>query len=240
MLGQLDFQLSDWHMVFFTTPELLEIGGAALDHAVRQAHWLEALRYYRRVVDTFDLQISLQRGRHGDRARRRRRVRGRRRPRRAAPRACARRVRWCWPSATTKFPNLLGAAGRRPAAREPLLHRRASVLSPASGGRGRQELSGRGVPGALRAGAYPTLVHRHRRAREHHRVLGAAGHREPHQGRVGEGAHMESRVVEITPTAVVVEGPAGPPGTAGRRRLPVDRLPSRHRTDAACRRALRS
>src|SRR5437763_4291068 len=45
-------------MVFFTTPELLEIGGipfvSPYDKPTRQ----EALLYYRKVVDKFDLQIA--------------------------------------------------------------------------------------------------------------------------------------------------------------------------------------
>jgi thioredoxin reductase (NADPH) len=46
------------HMVFFTTPELLEIGGLPLVTPYDKPTRLEALRYYRRVVDTFDLPIS--------------------------------------------------------------------------------------------------------------------------------------------------------------------------------------
>src|SRR5512134_1150887 len=46
------------HMVFFTTPELLEIGGLPLITPYDKPTRLEALRYYRRVVDTFGLQIS--------------------------------------------------------------------------------------------------------------------------------------------------------------------------------------
>lgn len=46
------------HMVFFTTPELLEIGGLPLVSPYDKPTRLEALRYYRRVVDTFDLPIS--------------------------------------------------------------------------------------------------------------------------------------------------------------------------------------
>jgi thioredoxin reductase (NADPH) len=46
------------HMVFFTTPELLEIGGLPLTSPNDKPTRLEALRYYRRVVDTFELQIS--------------------------------------------------------------------------------------------------------------------------------------------------------------------------------------
>jgi thioredoxin reductase (NADPH) len=45
-------------MVFFTTPELLEIGGLPLVTPYDKPTRLEALRYYRRVVDTFGIQIS--------------------------------------------------------------------------------------------------------------------------------------------------------------------------------------
>ena len=46
------------HMVFFTTPELLEIGGLPLVTPYDKPTRLESLRYYRRVVDTYQLQIS--------------------------------------------------------------------------------------------------------------------------------------------------------------------------------------
>jgi thioredoxin reductase (NADPH) len=45
-------------MVFFTTPELLEIGGLPFVSPYEKPTRIEALRYYRRVVDTFDLQIA--------------------------------------------------------------------------------------------------------------------------------------------------------------------------------------
>ena len=45
-------------MVFFTTPELLEIGGLPLVTPYDKPTRLEALRYYRRVVDTYGLQVS--------------------------------------------------------------------------------------------------------------------------------------------------------------------------------------
>jgi thioredoxin reductase (NADPH) len=45
-------------MVFFTTPELLEIGGLPFVSPYDKPTRAEALRYYRRVVDTFDLQIA--------------------------------------------------------------------------------------------------------------------------------------------------------------------------------------
>ena len=46
------------HMMFFTTPELLEIGGLPLVTPYDKPMRLEALRYYRRVVDAYQLQIS--------------------------------------------------------------------------------------------------------------------------------------------------------------------------------------
>jgi thioredoxin reductase (NADPH) len=46
------------HMVFFTTPELLEIGGLPLVTPYDKPTRLEALRYYRRVIDTYRIQIS--------------------------------------------------------------------------------------------------------------------------------------------------------------------------------------
>jgi thioredoxin reductase (NADPH) len=45
-------------MVFFTTPELLEIGGLPLVTPYDKPTRLEALRYYRRVVETYGLQIA--------------------------------------------------------------------------------------------------------------------------------------------------------------------------------------
>ena len=47
------------NMVFFTTPELMEIGGIPLTTPYEKPTRLEALRYYRKVVDAFQLQVSL-------------------------------------------------------------------------------------------------------------------------------------------------------------------------------------
>src|SRR5262245_39198572 len=46
------------HMVFFTTPELLEIGGLPFVSPFDKPTRAEALRYYRKVVDTYDLQLA--------------------------------------------------------------------------------------------------------------------------------------------------------------------------------------
>jgi thioredoxin reductase (NADPH) len=45
--------------VFFTTPELLEIGGVPLTTPFEKPTRAEALRYYRKVTDTFQLQVAL-------------------------------------------------------------------------------------------------------------------------------------------------------------------------------------
>ena len=47
------------NMVFFTTPELMEIGGIPLTTPYDKPTRSEALRYYRKVVETFQLQVSL-------------------------------------------------------------------------------------------------------------------------------------------------------------------------------------
>jgi thioredoxin reductase (NADPH) len=47
------------HMVFFTTPELLEIGGLPFVSPFDRPTRAEALRYYRRVVDTCNLRVSM-------------------------------------------------------------------------------------------------------------------------------------------------------------------------------------
>ena len=47
-------------MVFFTTPELLEIGGLPFVSPFDKPTRAEGLKYYRRVVDTFDLQIAYE------------------------------------------------------------------------------------------------------------------------------------------------------------------------------------
>lgn len=52
-----------WHfppdMVFFTTPELLEIGGVPFVSPYDKPTRPEALRYYRKVTDAFKLQVAL-------------------------------------------------------------------------------------------------------------------------------------------------------------------------------------
>src|SRR6185503_4812704 len=47
-------------MVFFTTPELLEIGGLPFVSPYEKPTRAEALKYYRKVVDTYDLQVAYE------------------------------------------------------------------------------------------------------------------------------------------------------------------------------------
>ena len=47
------------NQIFFTTPELLEIGGLPFVTPYEKPTRLEALRYYRRVVEHFDLKVTL-------------------------------------------------------------------------------------------------------------------------------------------------------------------------------------
>ena len=47
------------HMVFFTTPELLEIGGLPFVTPYEKPPRLESLRYYRRGADTYELAVEL-------------------------------------------------------------------------------------------------------------------------------------------------------------------------------------
>ena len=47
------------HMVFFTTPDLLEVGGLPFTTPYEKPTRLEALRYYRRVVETYNLELTL-------------------------------------------------------------------------------------------------------------------------------------------------------------------------------------
>ena len=48
------------NMVFFTTPELMEIGGIPLTTPYDKPTRQEALQYYRKVTDVFQLQVSLR------------------------------------------------------------------------------------------------------------------------------------------------------------------------------------
>ena len=195
------------HMVFFTTPELLEIGGLPLITPYDKPTRLEALRYYRRVVDTFDLQISfheavtaIERGDDGVFAVATTTARGATRVREA--RAVVLAIGYY------DIPNRLGIPGEDlPHVNHyytdahPYYRQRVVVV-------GGKNSAAEACLELFRAGAYPTLVHRHAE-------LGSTIKywvRPDIENRIKEGsvkAHFESRVEEITPTGVVIEGPSG-------------------------------
>ena len=202
------------HMVFFTTPELLEIGGLPLVTPYDKPTRLEALRYYRRVVDTYDLQIScheavtaIERGDDGVFSVTTATPRGATRVREA--RAVVLAIGYY------DIPNRLGVPGEDlPQVNHyytdahPYYRQRVVVV-------GGKNSAAEACLELFRAGAYPTLVHRHAE-------LGSTIKywvRPDIENRIKEGsvrAHFESSVVEITPTHVVIDG------AGGRQELPAD------------------
>jgi len=190
------------HMVFFTTPELLEIGGLPLVTPYDKPTRLEALRYYRRVVDTYDLQISFH-----ERVVEIEReqdvfvvttedAKGTRRARHA--RAVVLAIGYY------DYPNHLGIPG------ENLPHVSHYYTDPHPYYRQRVVVVGGKNSAAetalelFRAGAHVTLVHRHA-------TLGDSIKywvRPDIDNRIKAGsvaARFETRVVEITPSSVIVE-----------------------------------
>ena len=190
------------HMVFFTTPELLEIGGLPLVTPYDKPTRLEALRYYRRVVDTYGIQISfhetvdaIERQDDGVFA-----VstthRGVRRERHA--RAVVLAIGYY------DLPNYLGVPGEELphvshyyTDAHPYYRQRVVVV-------GGKNSAAEASLELFRGGAQVTLVHRHA-------ALGDTIKywvRPDIENRIKEGsigARFESRVVAITPTAVVID-----------------------------------
>ena len=200
-------------MVFFTTPELLEIGGLPLVTPYDKPTRLEALRYYRRVVDIFGLQISFheevqQIDRESDGTFTvTTKSRGGTRVRQA--RAVVLAIGYY------DLPNYLGVPGENlphvfhyySEAHQYYRQRVVVVGGKNSAAEASLEL--------FRAGVHVTLVHR--RA-----ALGDSIKywvRPDIDNRIKEGsitAHFNTRVVEITRNAVIVKG------ESGRQELPAD------------------
>ena len=203
------------HMVFFTTPELLEIGGLPFVTPYEKPTQPEALKYYRRVADTYALRLALDEeviairpaAGEGGRFRVETRHRGEARVRTAANVAVA--------TGYYDHPNRLGVPG------EDLPHVSHYYTEPHGYYRKRVVVVGGKNSAAIaalelyRAGAQVTLVHR--RA-----VLSDSIKywiRPDIENRLKEGsiaARLETCLVEIEPEHVAVEGPAG------RERLPAD------------------
>ena len=228
------------HMSFFTTPELLEIGDVPLVTPYEKPTRLEALRYYRRVAEKFDLRIEFERqvtGLTRDASTGLLSVtavstRGGRPPSASAsgggpsgPRPAV------WQARAVVFaigyydhPNRLNVPG------EDLPHVSHYYRDAHASYRQRVVVIGgknSAAEAALelhRAGAHVTLVHR--RA-----TLGASIKywvKPDIENRIAEGsiaARFETRVVEITPETVVVEPVAQGAGPArARESLPADRV----------------
>ncbi len=194
------------NMVFFTTPELLEIGGVPLTTPYDKPTRAEALNYYRKVTDTFQLQVALfeqvtavERDTSGDE------------PVFAVStrsRLGAERVREARAVVLAMgyygLPNLIGVPGEElPHVthfyREPHPYYRQRVVVV-----GGKNSACEAALELYRTGAHVTLVHRGP-------ALGDSVKywvRPDMENRIKDGsvtAHFDTRVVAITPTAVVVE-----------------------------------
>jgi len=197
------------NMVFFTTPELLEIGDIPMTSLNDKPNRTEALKYYRRVADAYDLRVAMDedvtairsegaagapafvvesRDGGGSRSRRARHV--------------------VVATGYYDHPNLLGVPG------EDLPHVSHYYREPHAYFRRKVVVVGGKNSAAIvalelhRSGAAVTLVHRGAQ-------LGASIKywiRPDIENRIKEGsiaARFETRVEEIRPDAVVVEGPRG-------------------------------
>jgi thioredoxin reductase (NADPH) len=212
------------HMVFFTTPELLEIGQLPLTTPYDKPTRLEALRYYRRVVDAYDLQISFHEEvtsiekENGDFIVSTKDNRGNARVRRA--RAVVLAIGYY------DLPNYLGVPGEDLphvshyyTDAHPYYRRRVVVVG------GRNSAAEASLE-LFRAGAHVTLVHRH--ATLHDNIKYWV--RPDIENRIKEGsiaARFNACVTAITPTTVVIEQglPAGserPEGHGQREEIPAE------------------
>ena len=189
------------HMVFFTTPELLEIGGLPLVTPYDKPTRLEALRYYRRVVDTYSLPVSFHESvvaieREDDIFAVTSESRSQKRVRHARSVVLA--------IGYYDIPNLLGIPGEdQPHVSHyytdahPYYRQRVVVV-------GGKNSAAEASLELFRGGAHVTLVHRHATLGESIKYWV----RPDIENRIKEGsvaARFESTVVEITPTEVVIE-----------------------------------
>ena len=195
------------HMVFFTTPELLEIGKLPLTTPFDKPTRLEALRYYRRVVDAYDLSISfdetvanIEREEDGTFVVETTTPQGLRRVRQA--RAVVLAIGYY------DRPNMLGIPGEDLphvshyyTDAHPYYRKRVVIV-------GGKNSAAEAALELYRVGAMPTIVHRHA-------TLGDSIKywvRPDIENRIkagSVGARFDSRVVEISPSFVTIEGPDG-------------------------------
>jgi thioredoxin reductase (NADPH) len=196
------------HMVYFTTPELLEIGGLPFVTPYEKPTRHESLRYYRRVTDTFDLPIALHEPVTALRARPDGMFDVTSEPRHASE--PVHRIARAIVIATGAYdvPNEMGVPGEHlPHVshyyRDAHPHYRQQVLIV-----GGKNSAAEAALELYRSGVKVTIVHRHAALGE-----GIKYWVKPDiENRILEGsvrALFNSHVVEITPTHVVVQGPEG-------------------------------
>ena len=182
-------------MTFFTTPDLLEIGGLPFVTPYEKPTRHEALRYYRRVVDSRQLAIafgehvlSIEREDEGGEqvfAIETKSDRGVRRARHARNVALA--------IGYYDHPNRLGVPG------EDLPHVSHYYGDPHAHYQQRVVIVGGKNSAAIaalelyRAGAQVTIVHRQPTLSDRIKYLDPPGHRQPHQGRLGPRAVQHGR-----------------------------------------------
>jgi len=205
-------------MVFFTTPELMEIGGLPFVSPNDKPSRLEELRYYRRCSDTFNLEIAFDEtvsairrtasGKNdGSFTIETQHKRGERRQYDGRTVVLA--------TGAYDFFNPMGVPG------EDLPHVSHYFTSPHPFYRKRVVIVGgknSAAEAALelyRAGAFPTIVHRRAAMGDSIKYWV----KPDIENRIREGsvgARFNTHIVEITPDSVVVEGPDG------RESLPAD------------------
>jgi thioredoxin reductase (NADPH) len=191
------------HMVFFTTPELLEVGGLPLTTPYEKPTRLEALRYYRRVVETYGLSVvdheavvAIDREEDGTFAVTTTGGEGSRRVRQA--RALVLAIGYY------DHPNFIGVPGEDLphvahyyTEAHPYYRRRVVIV-------GGKNSAAETALELYRAGAHVTLVHRRSALSDSIKYWV----RPDIENRIKEGsiaARFDTRVIEITPQAVVVE-----------------------------------
>ena len=198
------------HIVYFTTPELLEIGGLPLVTPFEKPTRLESLRYYRRVVDTYGIQASfheevtdIARQNHVFVVTTASVAPGSRRANGSTTRASW-HARAVVLAIGIRHPEFSWRARRAAAACLALLQGAPSVLSPARRGSRGQELGGRSGTRALSC----RCARDARAPQSHSGRLDQVWVRPDIENRIKEGsiaARFETHVVEIRPDVVVVD-----------------------------------
>jgi thioredoxin reductase (NADPH) len=203
------------HMVFFTTAELLEIGGLPFVTPYEKPTQSEGLKYYRRVADAYGLRVSLGEDvREAVRAEDGTFLLRTRREDRALERRCRALV---FATGYYDHPNVLGIPG------EDLPHVSHYYTEPHAFFRKDVVVVGGKNSAAIaalelhRAGARATLVHRGERLADSIKYW----IRPDIENRIKEGAvtaRFQTRLTAIRPGEVDVVSPAGP------ERLPADQV----------------